>query len=51
MKQLNTDLMAEVFPGVEVRELPHERATLLGIAKTKRLLGYAPACSWMDQIS
>ena len=51
MKQSSADLMAEAFSGVEVRELPHERARLLGIAKAKRLLGFAPAYSWVDQIS
>ena len=51
MKRPSAELMAEAFPGVELRELPHERATLLGITKARRLLGYAPAYSWMDQIS
>ena len=51
MKRPSADLMAEAFPGVEVRDLPHERATLLGIEKAKRMLGYAPVYFWMDQNS
>ena len=51
MRRPSADLMAEAFPGVEVRDLPHERATLLGIEKAKQMLGYAPAYFWMDQIS
>ena len=51
MKRPSADLMAEAFPGAELRDSPHERSTLFGIEKAKRVLGYAPAYSWLDQIS
>jgi UDP-glucose 4-epimerase len=48
MSRPNSELLAEVFPGVPVtRELaPHE--TLLSIEKARRMLGYAPRYSWRD---
>jgi nucleoside-diphosphate-sugar epimerase len=42
------ELMAEVYPGVPVRDLDGEHDTLLGIAKARRLLGYAPAFTWRE---
>jgi nucleoside-diphosphate-sugar epimerase len=48
MRRPSRELMAEVFPGVEVRgDLP-ERGTLLGIDKARRELGYDPSFSWLD---
>ena len=43
MSRSSADLMAEVFPGVEVRKELGEHETLLGIDKARRLLGYEPA--------
>jgi nucleoside-diphosphate-sugar epimerase len=42
------ELMAEVYPGVPVRDLDGEHDALLGIAKARRLLGYAPAFTWRE---
>jgi nucleoside-diphosphate-sugar epimerase len=48
MRRPSRELMAEVFPGVEVRgDLP-EHGTLLGIEKARRELGYDPAFTWRD---
>jgi nucleoside-diphosphate-sugar epimerase len=40
------DLMAEVFPGVPVRDDLGEFETLLGIDKARRMLGYDPTFTW-----
>ena len=48
MSRSSSDLMAEVFPDVEVRKALDEHETLLSIAKARRLLGYEPAHSWRD---
>jgi nucleoside-diphosphate-sugar epimerase len=48
MRRPSRDLMAEVFPGVPVRDSVTEHDTLLAIAKARRLLGYAPAFSWRE---
>jgi nucleoside-diphosphate-sugar epimerase len=42
------ELMAEVYPGVPVRDVDGEHGTLLGIAKARRLLGYAPEFTWRE---
>jgi nucleoside-diphosphate-sugar epimerase len=42
------DLMAEVFPGVPVRDVVGEHGTLLGIDKARRMLGYSPEFSWRE---
>ncbi|MEV7757764.1 NAD(P)-dependent oxidoreductase [Microbacterium sp. NPDC089180] len=47
MTRPNDELVAEVFPGVETRELG-ENTTLLSIDKARRLLGYDPQHSWRD---
>ncbi|MDU0346743.1 NAD(P)-dependent oxidoreductase [Microbacterium sp. KSW2-29] len=47
MNRPNAELVAEVFPGVETRELG-ENTTLLSIDKARRLLGYDPQRSWRD---
>ena len=44
--QFNRELMAEVFPGVPLREGVGDHDTLLSVDKARRLLGYAPAYSW-----
>lgn len=48
MTRPNSELVAEVFPGVETRELG-ENTTLLSIDKARRLLGYDPQHSWRDR--
>ncbi|QGN57007.1 NAD(P)-dependent oxidoreductase [Nostocoides sp. HKS02] len=48
MSRSSADLMAEVFPGVEVRGELGEHETLLSIAKARRVLGYEPQHSWRD---
>ena len=42
----NRELIAEYYPGVEVRGDVGEHDTLLSIDKARRLLGFAPAFSW-----
>jgi nucleoside-diphosphate-sugar epimerase len=46
MNRPNAELMAEVFPGVELRGEIGEHDTLLSIAKARRVLGYEPRYSW-----
>jgi len=50
MKRPNRELMAEVFPGVPLREGTEDFETLLSIEKARRLLGYAPRFSWRDHV-
>ena len=49
MNRPSADLMAEVYPDVELRDVD-EFGTLLSIEKARRLLGYEPAFSWRDAI-
>jgi nucleoside-diphosphate-sugar epimerase len=46
MSRSNTDLVAEVFPGVPVTRDLGEHDTLLSIDKARRVLGYSPQHSW-----
>lgn len=46
MSRPNAELLAEVFPGVEVRGELGPNDTLLSIAKARRVLGYEPEHSW-----
>jgi nucleoside-diphosphate-sugar epimerase len=48
MRRPSRELMAEVFPGVRLRDVDGEHGTLLGIAKARRVLGYAPAFTWRE---
>ena len=48
MRRPSRDLMAEVFPGVPVRDRVDGHATLLGIDKARRVLGYSPEFSWRE---
>ena len=50
MNRPSADLMAEVYPDVELRDGFGEFGTLLSIEKARRLLGYEPAFSWRDAI-
>lgn len=49
MTRSNTELVAEVFPGVATHGDLGENATLLSIDKARRLLGYDPQHSWRDE--
>jgi len=51
MRRSSAELMAEVFPGVEVRGELGEHETLLSIEKAKRVLGYSPEHSWRDSFT
>ncbi|GAA2080195.1 NAD-dependent epimerase/dehydratase family protein [Microbacterium hatanonis] len=48
MDRPNAELIAEVFPGVELRGEFGDHDTLLSIDKARRLLGYDPQHSWRD---
>jgi nucleoside-diphosphate-sugar epimerase len=51
MERPSRYLMAEVFPGVPVRDIAGgERGTLLSIEKARRMLGYEPEHSWRDEV-
>jgi nucleoside-diphosphate-sugar epimerase len=50
MNRPSAELMAEVYPDVELRGELGEFETLLSIGKARRLLGYEPAYSWRDAI-
>ncbi len=51
MSRPNAELVAEVFPGVEVRGDSGEHDTMLSIDKARRLLGYEPRHSWRDEVT
>ena len=48
MKRPSRELMAEVFPGVPVRDGVEGTDTLLSIDKARRVLGYAPDFTWRE---
>jgi hypothetical protein len=48
MRRPSADLMAEVYPDVEIRRPISGRETLLAIDHARELLGYDPAFSWLD---
>ena len=50
MSRSSADLVAEVFPGVEVRTELGEHETLLSIDRARRVLGYEPTHSWRDEV-
>lgn len=49
MNRSNSSLMAEVFPGVPLREGVGDHDTLLSIDKARRMLGYNPQYTWRKQ--
>ena len=49
MSRMNAELMAEVYPDVELRGEIGEHDTLLSIEKARRLLGYEPRYTWRDR--
>jgi UDP-glucose 4-epimerase len=51
MRRPNAELVAEVYPDVEVRGPLGEHDTMLSIAKARRVLGYAPEHSWRNPAS
>ena len=51
MTRDSADLMAEVFPQVPLRRELHGRETLLAIDHARKMLGYAPAHRWADDIA
>lgn len=48
MMRPNAELVAEVFPGVEVSRELGEHDTMLSIDKARRVLGFDPQHSWRD---
>ncbi|CCH19463.1 NAD-dependent epimerase/dehydratase family protein [Micromonospora lupini] len=50
MTTSSATLMAEVYPGVEIRKDLGEHETLLSIDKARRVLGYEPRHSWRDHV-
>ncbi|MFC4017128.1 NAD-dependent epimerase/dehydratase family protein [Micromonospora sp. GCM10011542] len=50
MSRSSASLMAEVYPGVEIRGELGEHETLLSIDKARRMLGYEPRHSWRDHV-
>ena len=50
MDRPNSDLVAECFPSVQLRDGTGEHDTLLAIDKARSLLGYEPAHSWRDTV-
>jgi nucleoside-diphosphate-sugar epimerase len=50
MSTPSAELMAQVYPGVELRGDVSGTQTLLGIDKARRVLGYEPQHSWRDHV-
>lgn len=50
MSRSSAELVAEVFPGVEVRKELGDTETLLSIEKARRLLDYEPKHSWRNHV-
>ncbi len=50
MSRDNQSLMAEVFPGLAIKDGIGPNETLLSIDKAKRMLGYAPRYSWRGEV-
>jgi nucleoside-diphosphate-sugar epimerase len=48
MRRSNADLMAEVFPHIQLTPGLGDNETLLSISKARRMLGYNPKHSWRD---
>jgi nucleoside-diphosphate-sugar epimerase len=48
MRRPSRELMAEVYPGVPVRDVDGEHGTLLDIRKARRVLGYSPDFTWRE---
>lgn len=50
MTRPSADLMAEVYPGVELRGDVSGNTTLLSIDRARRVLGFEPEHSWRDHV-
>jgi nucleoside-diphosphate-sugar epimerase len=50
MSTPSADLVAQVYPGVEVRGELTGTTTLLAIDKARRVLGFEPQHSWRDEV-
>lgn len=50
MSRPNAELIAEVFPDVQLTREVTAHETLLSIAKARRMLGYEPRHSWRDHV-
>jgi nucleoside-diphosphate-sugar epimerase len=50
MSRSNASLVADVFPGVEIRGDLGEHDTMLSIGKARRMLGYEPEFSWRESV-
>jgi nucleoside-diphosphate-sugar epimerase len=48
MRRASAELMAEVYPEVELRRPVEGRETLLAIDHARELFGYDPQYSWLD---
>jgi len=48
MRRPSAELMAEVYPGVELRRPVEGRETLLAIGHARELIDYDPQFSWLD---
>jgi nucleoside-diphosphate-sugar epimerase len=51
MRRPSAELMAEIYPNVELRRTLEGRETLLSIDRAREILGYEPAWSWLDPAS
>jgi nucleoside-diphosphate-sugar epimerase len=51
MSRPNSELVAEVFPSVPLRDGVGENETLLSIDKARRVLGFEPAFSWRNEVA
>jgi len=50
MEATNAELLADQFPGIEMRREVGEHETLLAIDKARQLLGYEPEYTWRNQV-
>jgi nucleoside-diphosphate-sugar epimerase len=50
MTRPNAELVAEVFPAVEITRELGEHDTMLSIDKARRVLGFDPQHSWRDEV-
>ncbi|MEP6979795.1 MAG: NAD(P)-dependent oxidoreductase [Nakamurella sp.] len=50
MTRPNAELVAEVFPGMQITGRVGDNETLLSIDKARRLLGFDPQYSWRDEV-
>ncbi|MEO5832018.1 MAG: NAD(P)-dependent oxidoreductase, partial [Nakamurella sp.] len=50
MTRPNAELVAEVFPGMQITGRVGDNETLLSIDKARRVLGFDPQYSWRDEV-